>query len=91
VVVRPHRSRHLVIRVYFHFKALNPGLYVYHCATAPVGMHIANGMYGLILVEPREGLPKVDREYYVMQGDFYTKGKYGETRSAAFQYGKSNS
>ena len=62
----------------FSFKALNPGLFVYHCATAPVGMHIANGMYGLILVEPKEGLPKVDREYYVMQGDFYTKGKYGK-------------
>lgn len=62
----------------FNFKALKPGLYVYHCATAPVGMHIANGMYGLILVEPEEGLPKVDREYYVMQGDFYTKGSYGE-------------
>lgn len=62
----------------FSFKALNAGLYVYHCATAPVGMHIANGMYGLILVEPKKGLPKVDREYYVMQGDFYTKGKYGE-------------
>ena len=61
----------------FSFKALNPGLYVYHCATAPVGMHIANGMYGLILVEPKKGLPKVDREYYVMQGDFYTKGKFG--------------
>ncbi len=62
----------------FTFKALNAGLYVYHCATAPVGMHIANGMYGLILVEPPEGLPKVDREYYVMQGDFYTSGKYRE-------------
>ncbi len=62
----------------FSFKAINPGLYVYHCATAPVGMHIGNGMYGLILVEPKEGLPKVDREYYVMQGDFYTKGKYGQ-------------
>lgn len=62
----------------FSFKAINPGLYVYHCATAPVGMHIANGMYGLILVEPKAGLPKVDREYYVMQGDFYTKGKYGK-------------
>lgn len=62
----------------FSFKALNKGLYVYHCATAPVGMHIANGMYGLILVEPKEGLPKVDREFYVMQGDFYTKGKYGK-------------
>jgi nitrite reductase (NO-forming) len=62
----------------FSFKALNRGLYVYHCATAPVGMHIANGMYGLILVEPAEGMPKVDREYYVMQGDFYTKGKNGQ-------------
>ncbi|WP_242928920.1 copper-containing nitrite reductase [Pontibacter vulgaris] len=61
----------------FNFKALNPGLYVYHCATAPVGMHIANGMYGLILVEPEEGLPKVDKEYYIMQGDFYTKGAFG--------------
>lgn len=62
----------------FTFKALNQGLYVYHCATAPVGMHIANGMYGLILVEPPEGLSKVDKEYYVMQGDFYTVGKYRE-------------
>lgn len=62
----------------FTFKALNEGIYVYHCATAPVGMHVANGMYGLILVEPPEGLPKVDHEYYVMQGDFYTTGKYRE-------------
>ena len=61
-----------------YFKTLNPGLYVYHCATAPVGMHIANGMYGLILVEPEGGLPKVDKEYYIMQGDFYTKGENGE-------------
>ncbi|MBI4411958.1 MAG: nitrite reductase, copper-containing [Deltaproteobacteria bacterium] len=60
----------------FTFKALNQGLFVYHCATAPVGMHIANGMYGLIFVEPPEGLPPVDHEYYVMQGDFYTVGKY---------------
>jgi nitrite reductase (NO-forming) len=62
----------------FTFKALNPGLYVYHCATAPVGMHVANGMYGLILVEPPQGLSKVDREFYVMQGDFYTVGAYRE-------------
>jgi nitrite reductase (NO-forming) len=62
----------------FSFTALNPGLYVYHCATAPVGMHVANGMYGLILVEPPGGLPAVDREYYVMQSEFYTKGSYGE-------------
>ena len=62
----------------FGFKAINPGLYVYHCATAPVGMHVANGMYGLILVEPAGGLPKVDREYYVMQSEFYTGGKNGD-------------
>src|SRR5438034_5470359 len=59
----------------FEFKALNPGLYVYHCATPSVPEHIANGMYGMILVEPEKGLPRVDREYYVMQGEFYTKGK----------------
>jgi nitrite reductase (NO-forming) len=62
----------------FTFKALNPGLFVYHCATAPVAMHVGNGMYGMILVEPKEGLPKVDHEYYVMQGEFYTKGPNGE-------------
>src|SRR5690606_29361779 len=50
----------------FEFRALKPGLYVYHCATAPVGLHVANGMYGLILVEPAEGLPPVDKEFYVM-------------------------
>ena len=62
----------------FSFKATNPGLFIYHCATAPVAMHVANGMYGMILVEPKEGMPKVDREYYVMQSDFYTKGANGE-------------
>ncbi|PVW15817.1 copper-containing nitrite reductase [Marixanthomonas spongiae] len=62
----------------FSFKVLNPGLYVYHCATAPVGMHIANGMYGLILVEPNGGLEPVDKEFYIMQGDFYTEGDFGE-------------
>ncbi|MCB9786925.1 MAG: nitrite reductase, copper-containing [Deltaproteobacteria bacterium] len=72
----------------FSFKVLNPGLYVYHCATAPVGMHIANGMYGLVLVEPKDGLPKVDREYYVMQGDFYTRGKYGESGLQPFDMEK---
>jgi len=76
-----HQSR-------FTFKALNAGLFVYHCATAPVGMHVANGMYGLILVEPPEGLPKVDKEYYVMQGDFYTAGKYREKGHQPFDMEK---
>ncbi|WP_373752591.1 copper-containing nitrite reductase [Neisseria weixii] len=72
----------------FSFKALQPGLYIYHCAVAPVGMHIANGMYGLILVEPKEGLPKVDKEFYIVQGDFYTKGKYGAQGLQAFDMDK---
>ena len=72
----------------FTFKALNEGIYVYHCATAPVGMHVANGMYGLILVEPPKGLPKVDHEYYVMQGDFYTTGKYREKGNQPFDMEK---
>ena len=72
----------------FTFRALNPGLYVYHCAVAPVGMHIANGMYGLILVEPQDGLPEVDREFYVVQGEFYTEGAHGEKGLQPFSYEK---
>jgi nitrite reductase (NO-forming) len=72
----------------FEFRALNPGLYVYHCATAPVGIHIANGMYGLILVEPKDGLPEVDREYYVMQSEFYTKGGFMEPGLQPFDMDK---
>lgn len=72
----------------FSFRALNQGLYVYHCATAPVGMHIANGMYGLILVEPLEGLPPVDHEFYVMQSEFYTAGKFGEKGHQEFDMQK---
>jgi len=64
----------------FTFQATTPGLFVYHCGTPMIAEHIANGMYGLILVEPERGLPPVDREYYVMQGEIYTtaaKGKAG--------------
>ena len=72
----------------FRWKALQAGLYIYHCAVAPVGMHIGNGMYGLVLVEPKEGLPKVDKEFYIVQGDFYTKGKYGEPGLQPFDMDK---
>ena len=61
----------------FSFKALNAGLYIYHCATAPVPLHITNGMFGMILVEPVGGLPKVDHEYYVMQSELYTTTPFG--------------
>jgi nitrite reductase (NO-forming) len=68
----------------FTFKALKPGLYVYHCATPSVAHHITNGMYGLILVEPEGGLPPVDHEYYVMQGEIYTAQPYGSTGQLDF-------
>jgi len=61
----------------FTFKAMKPGVYVYHCATPMVSQHIANGMYGLILVEPETPLPVVDHEFYVMQGELYTEQDHG--------------
>ena len=72
------------------FKALNAGLYFYHCATASPSIpeHIANGMYGGILVEPVGGLKKVEKEYYVVQSEFYTKpGKKGDTLEFSFENG----
>lgn len=70
----------------FRFQALNPGLYVYHCATPSVPHHISAGMYGLILVEPEEGLPAVDREFYVMQGDLYTQHAIGAKGHQEFSH-----
>ena len=70
------------------FKALNPGLYVYHCATPLVPQHISAGMYGLILVEPEGGMSKVDREYYVMQGDMYTTRPHGAKTHQEFDLDK---
>ena len=72
----------------FRFKALNPGVYVYHCATATVPMDVSCGMYGLFVVEPLEGLPPVDHEFYVMQGDFYPAGSRGDKRLREFDMEK---
>jgi nitrite reductase (NO-forming) len=72
----------------FTFKAINPGLYVYHCATPMVAHHITNGMYGLILVEPEKGLPPVDREFYVMQGEIYTQQRFGTHGNLEFSVDK---
>lgn len=72
----------------FTFKALNPGLYVYHCATPMVAHHIASGMYGLILVEPEGGVPQVDREFYVMQGEVYTREAFGQHGHQEFSVDK---
>ncbi|MEK7098845.1 MAG: copper-containing nitrite reductase [Patescibacteria group bacterium] len=70
------------------FKALNPGLYIYHCAHPNVANHMAHGMYGLILVEPLEGMPQVDRELYVVQGEFYTAGARGTKGLQVIDAGK---
>jgi nitrite reductase (NO-forming) len=72
----------------FTWRAMRAGLYLYHCVAAPAGMHLANGMYGLILVEPREGLPRVDREFFIVQGEFYTTGPYGQRGQQSFSIEK---
>jgi nitrite reductase (NO-forming) len=74
----------------FTFKALNPGLYIYHCAFPPPWMHIAQGMYGGILVEPVGGLPPVDREFYVIQGEWYTTQPFGAQGHQDFDNTKAN-
>ncbi len=77
-VVMPGESKE------FTFKALNPGLFVYHCAVPNMAVHMAHGMYGLILVEPKAGLPAVDKEFYVMQGEIFTTGSLGRQGLQAF-------
>lgn len=72
----------------FRFRAMKPGIYVYHCATPMVADHIQAGMYGLVLVEPEGGLPKVDREFYVMQGEIYTEDPFGTSGLLATDYDK---
>ena len=52
-------------------RALAPGIFMYHCATPDIPTHIANGMYGYVIVEPEAGLPGVDKELYVVQSEFY--------------------
>ena len=55
----------------FRFKAADPGVFMYHCGTKPVLAHIANGMYGAIVVDPVPALPKVEREYVLVAGEWY--------------------
>jgi nitrite reductase (NO-forming) len=73
---------------FFTFQALNPGLFVYHCATPSVAHHIASGMYGLILVEPEGGLPPVSKEFYVMEGEIYTNEPFGTQGHLTFSHEK---
>jgi len=72
----------------FTWKALHAGAFVYHCAFPPPMHHIAQGMYGGIVVEPVGGLPPVDREFYIMQGDWYTTGRFGNQGHQGFSMEK---
>ncbi|HEU5490663.1 MAG TPA: multicopper oxidase domain-containing protein [Gaiellaceae bacterium] len=58
----------------FRFKANDPGVYMYHCGTKPVLAHIANGMYGAIVVDPETPLPKADKEYVLVASEWYLNG-----------------
>lgn len=57
----------------FRFQTLKEGAFVYHCAIPPIPFHVTSGMYGSIIVLPRGGLPEVDKQFYLMEGDFYTE------------------
>lgn len=68
----------------FIWKALSPGLYIYHCATSNVSVHNSHGQYGLIMIDPKEGLSKVDKEFYIVQGELYTQGGLGKKGLVVF-------
>ncbi len=68
------------------FKCVYPGAYIYHCAVPNLDEHISRGMYGMILVEPHEGLPRVDREFYIGQNELYTKEPFGSKGLVHFDY-----
>lgn len=70
----------------FRFKATYPGLFVYHCAVPNLDHHISSGMFGAILVEPEEGLPEVDHEFYLGQHEVYTTGEAGEQGHHEFDF-----
>ena len=73
----------------FEFVANDPGVYMYHFGTKPVLAHIANGMYGAIVVDPVKPLPKADREYVLVGGEFYLNGD-GLEKPAAYDQAKAH-
>lgn len=69
-------------------KATMPGFYMYHCAASEsIPTHIANGMYGFVLVDPANGLPEVDHEWYVVQSEFYAEQRTAGHLTFSFQKG----
>lgn len=70
-----------------YFRLLQPGLFVYHCAAGPVPVHVARGMYGLILVEPHDGLPPVDKEFAICQSEIYAEEIDPKTYEFSYERG----
>ncbi len=68
------------------FRAEYPGVFIYHCAVPAMDMHISSGMFGSILVEPEEGLPEVDNEFYLGQHEIYTTGEVGQQGHHGFDH-----
>jgi nitrite reductase (NO-forming) len=73
----------------FSFKANDPGVFMYHCGTKPVLMHIANGMYGAIVVEPSTPLPHADKQYVLVASEWYLD-RDGVTQPAQFDMAKAH-
>jgi nitrite reductase (NO-forming) len=73
--------------VHFRFRADTPGAFMYHCGTPPVLAHIANGMYGAIIVDPKAGMPRVAKSYVLVSGEWYLAGD-GTTRPATLDFEK---
>jgi len=80
MTVKPGQSRSE------YFKAMYPGAFIYHCATPDMDMHISRGMFGMMVVEPKEGMPSVDREFYIGQNEVYTRESYGSQGRLRFDY-----
>lgn len=68
------------------FKAMYPGAFIYHCAVPRLDYHISSGMYGMIVVEPKEGLPEVDHEFYFGQNEVYLDGDPGQKGIREFNF-----
>ncbi|MCL6523892.1 MAG: nitrite reductase, copper-containing [Thermoflavifilum sp.] len=78
LTVGPGQTKHI------RFKVMYPGAFIYHCAVPDLDMHISSGMFGMMVVEPPEGLPPVDREFYIGQHEVYVKPPVNDHTEALF-------
>jgi nitrite reductase (NO-forming) len=79
-----YRSVHVGEKLQFSFVARTPGVFIYHCGTPPVLLHMANGMYGALVVDPAQPLPSADASYVLVQGEWYTHQVRGSLMAGDF-------